>query len=56
MQFALQQSATAQETLSDIQEQMRELCHPKTGAQYDEFYKVTTERGFTRITLPKGKG
>lgn len=56
MQFAHQASASARETLSDIQEQMRDLCHPKTGAQYDEFYKVTTEHGFTRITLPKGKG
>lgn len=56
MQFALHTSATAPEILSDIQEQMRDLCHPKTGAAYDEFYKVTTERGFTRITLPKGKG
>lgn len=56
MQFAQQTSATAQETLADIQNHMRDMCHPKTGAQYDEFYKVTTERGFTRITLPKGKG
>jgi len=56
MQLALQTSASAQETLSDIQDNMRELCQPKAGAYYDEFYKVTTERGFTRITVPKGKG
>lgn len=56
MQFARQTGATAPETLTEIKEHMRDLCHPKTGAQYDEFYKVTTEHGFTRITLPKGKG
>lgn len=56
MQLAHQASAAAQETIAEIQDYMREVCHPKSGAQYDEFYKVTTERGFTRITLPKGKG
>lgn len=56
MQLALQTSATAQETIAEIQQYMREVCNPKAGAQYDEFYKVTTERGFTRITVPKGKG
>lgn len=37
--------------LEQIQEQMRELCQP----HYDEFYRVTTERGFTKITIPKTK-
>jgi hypothetical protein len=37
--------------LRQIQEQMRDVCNP----QYDEFYKVTTERGFTKITIPKSK-
>lgn len=55
MQLAHQASASAQETLSEIQQHMRDMCQPKAGAQYDEFYKVTTERGFTRITVPKGK-
>jgi hypothetical protein len=36
-------------TLNEIQEQMRDMCLP----HYDEFYKVTTERGFTKITIPK---
>ena len=35
--------------LEQIQEQMRDMCVP----HYDEFYKVTTERGFTKITIPK---
>lgn len=47
-------SDTAAARLAEIQQQMFDLCAPKSGAQYDEFYKVTTERGFTRITLPKG--
>ncbi len=38
-------------TLQEIQEQMRDMCSP----QYDEFYRVTTERGFTKITIPKRK-
>jgi hypothetical protein len=36
-------------TLREIQEQMREMCE----SHYDEFYRVTTERGFTKITIPK---
>jgi hypothetical protein len=56
MQLAEQTSARTRETLSEIQQHMRDMCLPQTGAQYDEFYKVTTERGFTRITVPKGKG
>lgn len=55
MQLARLTSAAAQEILADIQDHKRDMCRPKAGAQYDEFYKVTTERGFTRITLPKGK-
>ena len=34
--------------LRQIQEQMRDICQP----HYHEFYKVTTEHGFTKITLP----
>lgn len=45
---------TAAARLAEIQQQLFDLCAPQSGAQYDEFYKVTTERGFTRITLPKG--
>jgi hypothetical protein len=37
--------------LRKIQDQMRDICEP----HYDEFYRVTTERGFTKITLPKRK-
>lgn len=37
--------------LQEIQEQMRDVCKP----YYDEFYRVTTERGFTKITIPKVK-
>lgn len=37
--------------LQEIQEQMRDVCEP----HYDEFYRVTTERGFTKITIPKRK-
>ena len=37
--------------LDEIQQQMRDICRP----QYDEYYKVTTEHGFTKITLPKKK-
>ena len=37
--------------LEQIQEQMRDMCNP----HYNEFYKVTTERGFTKITIPKSK-
>ena len=55
MQPTTLQTTGAAERLSEIQQQMFDLCTPKAGAQYDEFYKVTTERGFTRITLPKGK-
>lgn len=49
------QNSNADTRLAEIQQQMTDVCTPKSGAQYDEFYKVTTERGFTRITLPKGK-
>lgn len=38
--------------LEQLQEQMRDVCHPQ---HYDEFYRVTTERGFTKITIPKTK-
>jgi len=55
MKPATIQSAAAAERLAEIQQQMFDVCQPAAGAQYDEFYKVTTERGFTRITLPKGK-
>ncbi|MDY0008225.1 MAG: hypothetical protein RBS08_00835 [Bdellovibrionales bacterium] len=48
------QNAGTAERLAEIQKQVFDLCAPKSGAQYDEFYKVTTERGFTRITLPRG--
>jgi hypothetical protein len=44
-------SAANAALLRQIQEQMRDMCNP----QYDEFYKVTTERGFTKITIPKSK-
>ena len=44
-------SAANAALLHQIQEQMRDMCSP----QYDEFYKVTTERGFTKITIPKAK-
>lgn len=44
-------SADAYQTMSQLQEQMRDVCHP----QYNEFYKVTHERGFVGITIPKNK-
>lgn len=44
-------SAANAALLRQIQQQMRDMCNP----QYDEFYKVTTERGFTKITIPKTK-
>jgi hypothetical protein len=47
--------STTAARLAEIQQQIFDLCAPSSGAQYDEFYRVTTERGFTRITLPKGK-
>jgi hypothetical protein len=34
--------------LRQIQEQMRDICQP----HYHEFHKVTTEHGFTKITIP----
>jgi hypothetical protein len=37
--------------LAEIQEQMRELCEP----HYDEYHRVTTEHGFTKITIPQQK-
>jgi hypothetical protein len=46
-------SADAYQTMSQLQEQMRDVCHPQQ--QYDEFYKVTHERGFVGITIPKNK-
>jgi hypothetical protein len=49
------QNSSGNNILAEIQQQMTDVCTPKSGAHYDEFYKVTTERGFTRITLPKGK-
>jgi hypothetical protein len=49
------QSGSAAARLAEIQQQMFELCVPKSGAPYGEFYKVSTERGFTCITLPTGK-
>lgn len=39
------------ERLDEIQQQVRDICQP----QYHEYYKVTTERGFTKITIPKRK-
>ena len=48
---APQESAANAVLLKQIQEQMRDMCVP----HYDEFYKVTTERGFTKITIPKSK-
>lgn len=47
----IEESAANAALLHQIQEQMRDVCSP----HYDEFYKVTTERGFTRITIPKSK-
>lgn len=44
-------NSTALQRLEQIQEQMRDMCQP----QYHEYYRVTTERGFTRITIPKAK-
>jgi hypothetical protein len=44
-------NSTALQKLEQIQEQMRDMCAP----QYHEYYRVTTERGFTRITIPKAK-
>jgi hypothetical protein len=44
-------SAANAALLKQIQEQMRDMCNP----HYDEFYKVTTERGFTKITIPKSR-
>lgn len=44
-------NSTALQRLEQIQEQMRDMCQP----HYHEYYRVTTERGFTRITIPKTK-
>ncbi len=44
-------SAANAALLQQIQEQMRDMCHP----HYNEFYKVTTEHGFTKITIPKNR-
>jgi hypothetical protein len=35
--------------LSEIQEDMRTMCEP----HYDEYHKVSVERGFIKITIPK---
>lgn len=47
----IQGNAANAALLNQIQEQMRDMCSP----HYDEFYKVTTERGFTKITIPKNR-
>ncbi|MBI1215292.1 MAG: hypothetical protein GC185_05665 [Alphaproteobacteria bacterium] len=48
--------------LEEIQQQMNDMgiggigkpaAATKPAAPYDEFYKATTERGFTKITIPK---
>jgi len=44
-------SPQAAARLDQIQQQKQDICQP----QYHEFYKVTVERGFTKITLPKNK-
>lgn len=41
----------AVEKLDEIQQQMRDMCQP----HYDEFYKVTTQHGFVKITIPKNR-
>ncbi len=46
-----QETGIAAGRINEIQQQMRDICRP----QYDEYYKVTTEHGFTKITLPKKK-
>ena len=51
MNTTAQGAATVAGRLDEIQQQMRDICRP----QYDEYYKVTTEHGFTKITLPKKK-
>ncbi|HYD18391.1 MAG TPA: hypothetical protein VEF76_07925 [Patescibacteria group bacterium] len=51
MKFAAA-SAKPQAMHEEIQQQMRDVCQPRG---YDEFYRVTTERGFTKITIPKTK-
>jgi len=45
----MKKSSAAVEKLEQIQKQMREMCSP----HYDEFHKVTTEYGFTTITIPQ---
>lgn len=42
---------SAERTMQEIQEQKADICVP----HYHEFYAVTTEHGFTKITLPKKK-
>ena len=37
--------------LGQIQQQMRDICQPG----YHEYHRVTVERGFTKITIPKSK-
>ena len=44
-------SPTAQFRLAEIQQQMREICQPPH--RPGEFYQVTSERGFVKITLPQ---
>lgn len=45
------------EKLAEIQDQMRELCLPQDRGTvtepYDEFYKVKSEYGFIKITIPQ---
>jgi len=52
MKLAMTAASSKTARLGEIQQQMREICAP---VQYDEYYKVTTERGFTKITIPKTK-
>lgn len=44
-------SPAAIDRLTEIQEQMQDICRP----HYHEYYKVVTERGFVKITIPKSK-
>lgn len=45
-------SAENKARIEEIHQQMQDICEP----HYDEFYRVTTEYGFTKITLPKRRG
>lgn len=46
------QSPAALKKMEEIQSEMLMMCKP---THYNEFYKVTTERGFIRITVPRKK-